>query len=200
VGGALAALDAGALAELDVGGGRDASLLSAPEELDRPDVLHVLADLHAASAANALVGVENEGARRCVDRTAPYFLGERLLADAELGGEALELALLVARAGQAVVRVGGEDKFDDRLPRRYQLGVVGDDIHALVHRRAACADQFRALAVLYDANSASRPRLEIVVYAEGGDLHLDLARGYEDRGALGHLDWNAVYLRVDHIA
>jgi hypothetical protein len=128
------------------------------------------------------------------------LLGEGLLADPELGGEALELALLVAGAGEAVVRVGGQYELDDRLPRLDELGVVRDDIHALIDGGAAGADQLRALAVLDHADAAGGPGLEVVVDAEGGYLDLDLARGVEDRGALGHLDRNAVYLRVDHFA
>ena len=109
VGGALAALHAGRLGEGDVAGRRHAGVDAAVEEGERPDVLHLLADLHAPAALDALGEVEDDGAVGVVGREVRHAALDVLDADAEVGGERLELAGAVAAAGQAAVGVVGED-------------------------------------------------------------------------------------------
>ena len=69
------------------------------------------------------------------------FLRERVLADAEVGRQLLELAGARARALQAVVRVVREDELEDGATRLDDLRIVRDHAHAILHLGDAGADQ-----------------------------------------------------------
>jgi len=142
--GALAALDAGRLGELDAGGGGHDGLLAAADELQRPDVLHLLADFRAAAALDALVGIEDDRRRGGVGLVVDHFLREGNLANAEVRRDGLELAVARTRALQAVRRMVGEDELQHGLADLHDVGIVGEDLHAGRRLGAARAQQLRA--------------------------------------------------------
>jgi len=195
--GALAALDAGRLGERGARGGGHARLLAAADVLEGPDILHLLADLGAAAALDALHRVEDDGGRGGVDRGDEHFLLEGIVADAEVGGELLELAVPGARALEAVVRVVREDELEDRTAHADDVGVVRRDLHALGGLRAAGAEELRRTGVPDDADAARGGRLEVRMEAEGRDLDVGEGRGLEDGGAIRDFDGNAVDLEMD---
>ncbi len=209
--GALAALDARRVGELDAGGRGHHRLLAAADELERPDVLHLLADFRAAAALDALVGVEHDRRRRIVDVVVDHFLREGVLADAEVGGDRLELAAAGARALQAVVRVVGEDELEHRLADLHDVRVVGDDLHPRRRLGAAGAEQLGAgheLARLGaagdelpdDADAAAGAGLEVGVVAEGRDLHVRRAGRREQVRAFRDAHRDAVDLERNHFS
>ena len=184
--GALAALHAGRLGERDVAGRRHAGVDAAVEEGKRPDVLHLLADLDAPAAFDALGEVEDDGAVGVVGREVRHAALDVLDADAEVGGERLELAGAVAAAGEAAVGVVGEDELEHGAADLGELAAVGGDLHALDDGRAAGARHAALAGDLHDAQAAGGGGLQVVVLAERGDLDLHLAGGLEDGGAGGH--------------
>ena len=207
--GALAALDAGRLHERHAGGGLHHGLLAAADELERPHVLHLLAHLGAAAALDALVGIENDRRRGPVGLVVDDLLRERIVADAEVGRDVLQLAAARARALEAVVRVVGEDELEHCAANLHDVGIVRKDLHAGRDLCAAGAQQLGAgheLAGLRaarneladDADAAARAGLEVRMVAERGDLDVSRARRVEDRSALRHLHGLAVDLKGDH--
>ena len=186
-------------------------LLAAADELERPHVLHLLADFRAAAALDALVRIEDDRRRRLVGLVVDDFLRERVLADAEVGGEALELAAARARALEAVVRMVREDELEHGLAHLDDVRVVREDVHARRRLRAARAEKLRRgdeLAVVggvaardeltHHADAAARARPEVRMVAERGDLDVRGLRRVEDRGALRDLNGLAVDLKGNH--
>ena len=136
------------------------------------------------------------------------FLRERILADAEVGGELLEFAAAGARTLQAVVRVVREDELEDGATRLDDLRIVRDHAHAILHLGDAGADQLARgfplggiLAVLlefaHDADAAARARLEVGMVAQGRDRDASLLRGLKDVPTLLGLDLDPVDFNVD---
>ena len=209
--GALAALDAGRLGELDAGGRGHDRLLAAADELKRPDVLHLLAHLGAAAALDALVGVEHDGRRGVVDVAVNDLARERYVANAEVGCDRLQFAGAGARALQAVLRVVCEDKLQDGAAHLHDVGIVGDDLHPGHRLGAARAEKLRAgheLAVVgrvaarhelpHDADAAAGAGLQVRVVAQRGYLDVGGPRRHEKVGALRHADRDAVDLKRNH--
>lgn len=209
VSGALTALDAGRLGELDVGCGSHNGLFAATDELESPYVLHLLADFSAATALNALIGIKDDRRRGVVDVAVIDFLRERDVADAEVGGDILELAGARTGALQAVGRMVREDELENGLADLNDVGVVGQNLHTLGRFGAAGTEKLRRRYELTrfsaarkeltnDADTAARTGLKIGMVAERGDLDVGGLGGREDRGALGNRNGLAVDFKADH--
>ncbi len=197
VGGALAALHAGRLGKRDVAGRGHAGVDAAVQERKRPDILQLLADLHAAAALDALGEIQDDGAIGIVGRDRGDDALDALGADAEVGGERLQFARAVAAAGEAAVGMRREEQFEHRAADLGELAAVGGDIHVLDNRGAAGPRHARLAGDLDDAHPAGGGRLNVVVLAEGGNFHLHLPGGFEDGRAGGHGDGLAVDLEID---
>ena len=88
--------------------------------------------------------------------------------------------VLVAGAGETIVRVRGQDEFDDRLPDLNQFSVVGDNAHVLGDGGAAGSEHLVAALHPHDTDPARRPRGEVGVVAERG--YLDVGFPWPPRG------------------
>ena len=157
-----------------------------------PDVLRLGADAHAAAALDALAVVAHQGGRRGVDPLAGLLAGVGDLADAQLGGQGLQLAVLVAVAGLALAVVLGEQQFDDGPAGLADAAGVGEDLHALGGRHRAGGDEVPRPFDLDHADAAGADRLQALDVAERGDADARLLRGRQDRGAFGHFDGDVV--------
>ena len=73
---ALTATDTGGFLEGDFTGRSDASVDTAIEEAQCPDILHHLADIDATAAENALAAVDGDGACRIIVRNLGLNLRE----------------------------------------------------------------------------------------------------------------------------
>ena len=171
---ALPALDAGRFVEGYVRRRRDARVFTAPDKLQRPHSLHLLANRHTASAQDAFFRVENQRAGCVILRQIAQPFAIRRLADAELSRQPLQLAIIVARALQAIVRMGGQNQLDHGTPNGIQLGVVGGDVLALCDRCHARAHQLIEALHLHHANTASRPSRQVGVVAHARNFHVHM--------------------------
>ncbi len=196
--GALATFHARGFGEGDVTGGRHAGVDAAVEQGEGPDVLDILADLHAAPAFDALGEVEDDGASGGVGRDVLDVALDGLERDVEVRGERLQLALAVASAGEAGLRVIGQDELERGAPHLDDLAIVGGDFHAVLEGRAARADELVATLVADDADAAGSGGQEVPVLAERGDVHLDAPGGVENGGARRNLDFDLVDAGGDH--
>ena len=196
---ALSALDTRRLVERDVGGGCHAGLFAAPDELQRPDILHLLADDGATAALHAFFRVQHDGTRGVVDRDALHIGREGIFADAEIRSEFLQFAVATTRALQAVVRVVGEDELEHGAAHVDDVGVVRCDFHAGGDLSATCAEQLRRACVAYHANPAGGACLQIRVVAERGDFDMHRLGGIQDRRAGRDGDRNPVDFELNQI-
>ena len=128
---ALSAGDAVGDVEPRAEAGHDLGAKAAAGEVDGADALHGVAHGHAAAAQHALVGVVPERRRAHVDGV--IFDGAHIaaFARAQLGGEHGELATSGARAGEAVLRVAGDEQLDDGAARFEDARRVGAHAHAV---------------------------------------------------------------------
>ena len=207
--GALTALDAGGLGKLDACGWSHDGLLAATDELERPHILHLLAHLSAATALDALVGVEHERRSGLVHVAVDDLLRERNLADAEVGGDVLKFTTAGTRALQAVLRVVCENELENRAADLDDVRIVRDDLHAFGRFGAARAEKLRARLELAGlrtardelanhADAAACAGLEIRMVAEGGDLDVGSLCRHEQVGALRDFHRDAVDFEFDH--
>ena len=181
---ALAAVDAAADVEALVERRADPRLAAAPDEVDRPDRLHLLAHAHALAAQDALRRVaDNRRARHVHARRRPA--SEVVpAADAELRGEVLQLALVVPGAVEAVVRVVGEEQFDQRAAGVDGARRMGLHLEAGGRRKRAARHEAALALDLDHAHPARAARRQALVVAQRGNLDAGPPRRPEQRVAV----------------
>ena len=189
---ALAALHAGHGVQIVVERRADHRLEAAVLREQGPDVLRLQADAHAAAALDALAAVAHQGGRRGVDPLAGLLAVVGDLADAQLGGQRLQLAVLAAVAGLALAVVLREQQFDHRAAGLADAAGVGQHLHALGGRHGAGGDQVSRPFDLDHAHAAGADRLQPFDEAQRGDADAGLLRGRQNRRALGHFDGDVV--------
>ena len=202
---ALAAEGAGAVGQRNHRGRADLGGETAAVAGEGADGLDLVADGLAAAAHDALVEVAHDG-RGLVDREGVGLALELDLADAELGGELLEFALLVLGAGEAGLGVVGEEKLEDgaagvagALRIRPDLHVVGDRGGAGRREDLARAADAGGLdkAEAAGGGLVGHAAADIRTVAEGRDLDVELLGGIENRRAGGNRDLKAVDFDCD---
>lgn len=127
---ALAAEDAVRRLHRLVVGRRDDDVAAAPRVRQRRDALHVLAGANAAAAADALRWIAHDSRIRHDARLLLADGRQRGVLDVKAAAEALQVAVLVARAGEAVLVVVGEHELQDGHLR------VADDLRVRVYLHA----------------------------------------------------------------
>lgn len=205
---ALAAVDAGAVAEFLLEGGSDHRGEAAVDAAEGADALELGAHGLAAAAVDALVHV-------AVDAEGGVFLIVALLAfegdlaNAHLGGEGLKFTVAALLALEAVVRVVAEDQLEDGLAGVEGAGRSSEDLHAFHAVGGAGGGQVAAglaVEVLGDLNHADAASAGFVFkfhsveleIAERRDIDTGHAGSFQDSGAFGDLDRFVIYCYVDH--
>ena len=147
--------------------------------------LHLVAHLDAAQALHAFVVFADER-RGVVHSLAPQLFGKMRPAHIKVGRKRLERAVAAARtvgAGGIMVR---EDQPQIHAARLARLGAVGENDHTVRHHIVAGGNQaFHALH-LHAAEAAGCDLVEILQVAQRGDMDIEPARRFEDRGILRH--------------
>ena len=190
-GGALAAVHAFDRAEGRAEGRGHAGVGAAVGEVDRADALDFGADAHAVAAEHALVRVADERRGGEVDRVVLLHGFEADVLDAELVGDALQGAVLVAGAGRAFAVVVGEQEFHADLAHVADLLGVRVDDHA--GRGGGGAGRHDALAFDEDeAETACAVDAQFGVVAEGRDLDPGFADDFEEVALVGERDFPSV--------
>ena len=205
---ALAAVDAGAVAEFLLEGGSHHRGEAAVDAAEGADALELGAHGLAAAAVDALVHV-------AVDAEGGVFLIVALLAfegdlaDAHLGGEGLEFAVAALLALEAVVRVVAKDQLEDGLAGVEGAGRSGEDLHTFDTVGGAGGGQVAAglaVEVLGDLNHADAASAGFVFkfhsveleVAERRNLDTGHAGSFQDSGAFGDLDRFVIYSDINH--
>jgi len=189
---ALAAAHARRLGQGDVAGRGNSCVDAALDEAEGPDVLDLLADLDAAPASDALARVEDDGLGRVVEREIRDDVVQIDVANAEVRGQSLQFAILVATAGQALVGMLGHDHLEDRPADVDDLGILGGDVHAGLDRSAAGSEHLVRAADADDADAAGRRGVQVRVLAQSRDMNGYLACRLKDGGARRYFDREAV--------
>src|SRR5690606_21260265 len=197
-----AGLDAGAAAhafageEVVVGlAGADHRGEAAAVDGKREGALDFVAGAHAARADDALAGVEVEVRVRDVGGEAKVvlaFITIANVAQADVGGLFLQLAVVVGRAGQAVERVVGDVELHHPAAQLLEARGLGLDLHAGHDRRGAARRSAARAFDLDQAHPARAERLHVVGRAELRDVSADFRGGPHHAGARGHGDLTPV--------
>ena len=132
--GALAATDAGRVGHGNVAGRGDAGLKAAVEKTEGKDVLILLADLDAAAAGDALARIEHDASRGVVNGQVGNNVVQPCPGQSEIGGQGLQFAIVVALAGQALVRVPRKNQLQHETPDLHNLRSLRQDIHPRLRR------------------------------------------------------------------
>ena len=199
MGRALATAHARRIGQGDITRRCDAGLEATVEEAQRPDVLVLLADRDAATAQHAFARIEHDASGGGIERQIGNDARQLGAGHAEVGGKRLQLAILVPKAAEALVRVPRQRQFQDATPHFDDFRRLGQNIHALVEGRAARAQHPAGVLHLNDANAAGTRRFEIRMLAERRNLHMGLACRVQDGGSRSNLHGHAVNRCFDHV-
>jgi hypothetical protein len=111
-GGALAAVDAFAFAQILAERRQHRRVVAAKREVNRTDALNLRAESHAVATEHALVWIAHERERRTIHRRGLMHRLEPDFLDAKLARDILQLASGALAAGGAFALVIGEQKLD----------------------------------------------------------------------------------------
>ena len=167
-------------------------------------VTHVL----ATAAHHALVHVAHDAGRHVLTIVALFTL-ERDVADAEVLGQALELAVAALGAGQAVGRVVAEDQFDHSTTGVDDAGAVGQHFHAFHAVGGASRGQVTtrtAVEVFHHFDDANAAATGFVFkfhscqfkIAKGRNMDTSHAGGFQDSSAFRDLDLFVINCYINH--
>ena len=165
---ALAAADAVGLLEAGVVAGDHLGVVAAARHLQDEGALHLVAGAHAAGAADALVHLELDegvGVVRLRVVSAGALVARR--AQADLLGQALQLAAAVGRAVEALQGVVGDDELGDVAAQAGDQ-LRGGPVAAAVGDRCVAGGHGLAALVFDEAGSAGAVGLHAVGVAQGG--------------------------------
>ena len=144
------------------------------------DALHVLAGADAASAADAFRGIAHDG-RIGFDAGLLFdYAGQRGFQNVEPAAEALQVAVLIARAAQAVFVMVGQHQLEDGDLRIADDLRVGMDVHAFPDFGRAGREQTSLARDLDGAETAVRFDALVFMVAEMRDIDSELLRRLHD--------------------
>ncbi len=201
---ALAAVHAAAVAKVLLESGSNDSLEATVDTAQGTGGHKLVAHRLAAAAHNALVhiAVHAEGAVLAVVRLLAL---EGDFLDAEAFGEALQLAVAVLLALQAVVRVVAEEQLDDGLAGVDDACAVGQYFHTLHNVGGAGGSQVAAAFNLDHADAASAGfvfkihPVQLKV-AKSGDVDTVHTGSLKNSGAFGNLNRFVIYCEINHFS
>ena len=191
---AVAFLDASVVAYINPGAAAGAG------QVPNVHVLHLVTNLDAAHALDALVGiaVEREVPRPKRPHPGDQVARVRGIQNSQVVGNVLQVAVAAALAGSAVAVVLAENQLDVDLAGTAHPRGVGADHHPLKHRVVAAGHQIAFAFNLNAADPAGADFVEFFQVAQVGDVHPGGAGGLKDGCALRHADGLAVDCHIYH--
>ena len=199
---ALAAVDAAAVTEVLLESGSHNGLEATVDTTEGTGGHEFVTHGLAAAAHDAFVhvAINAEGA---VFAIVGLFAFEGDFLDAETFGEALQFAVAVLLALEAVVRVVAEDKFNDGFACIDDASAMGQHFHAF-HNIGGTGGSQVAAAFDLDNTDAASARFVFKIHpvqlemAEGGDIDTVHAGSLENSGAFGNLNRFVIYCEINH--
>ncbi len=163
------------------------------------EILHLVADLNAAHALDALRVVADQ--RKIHVPTACLRLFAVRIADAaHVVGQLLKRTVAAPHADRAAAVMLGENQLHIRPTRLTHAGRVGMDDHALRHRIVAGGQQALMPVHLHQTHAARRDFVDILQIAQPRNAHADRRRRVHDGGVFFYAHAHAVDCHVYHIA
>ncbi|OQB35585.1 MAG: hypothetical protein BWY06_03104 [Candidatus Latescibacteria bacterium ADurb.Bin168] len=167
---ALPAIDAGSDVQLSVVRRCNFTLKAALGERNGTDILDFLADTDAPAAENTLLRVSLYRGARGINRGKSALTLERNFTDVQFAGKSLQLAITIAHAREAFLRVVRKQKLDDCRPRRSDTGSVRPDDHSVGDGERARWNERACPFHLNDADPAGSGWRKATEIAESGYL------------------------------
>jgi len=124
------------------------------DEVDGGHALNFFAHAHALAAEDALGRIAKDRRARHVEVVTRTLAGKPPLAHPKLVGQGLQLAVAVPRTVEAVVRMIGQEQFDDRAPRLHRPGRMGLHLHAAGHGKGTTGHQAALALDFHNAHAA----------------------------------------------
>ena len=153
---------------------------TAIHEVDRADFLDLFADADALSAQDALVRIALDRGARDVQLVVQLLSAVATFTHAECVGLVLELARSAADAVEAVVRMVGQQQFDDRLACSQSAGAMRHDFHSFADRERTTGHESRTAFQLDNAHSARTGRKEVLHITQRGHRDARTLHGLEN--------------------
>ena len=198
-GNALSAVDAGHVIQALSPGALDLGLESAVHRADNSDCLGIDTGGHTAAAQDALVVVADDGRAQIVDLILVHLALEGVcILHAQVDTHLLQLALLVAGTGEALLVVVAQQQFQVDLAGIAELGSVGLDVHAVGNGQHTGRAEGTGTGVDH-AHAAGADLVDVLEIAQCGDLDPCLLRGFENRRAGGNFHIDAVNRQFNEI-
>jgi hypothetical protein len=167
---ALAAHDTGALAQVFAQGRYYQALLAAFFETEGVNGLDSTTGLQATAAEDTFVRITEEGRCRGILGQASELELKGIVPDAVFSCQALQFAVFVADAVEAIMGMMGQDKFEDGFAGFNYFGAAGSDLH-FVHDRLGTGCLEKAAAFNFtDTDPAVGFDGLVRVMAEGREL------------------------------
>ncbi len=166
-------------------------------EVDGVGDLDLRADAHALAAEDALVHVPLDHRVVALDGELALVALERARLDAVAVAVVLQRARARLLAGDAALRVVGEEQVEDQRTRLDDCLRLGLEHHAVEQFRGARRHEVGPALHLDHAEPAGRGRAQRLVVTQGRDVDAQAARGLEDGRASRHRDFTAVDGRLD---
>jgi len=99
--------------------------------------LHLVANSHALAAEDALARIANKKGIAGVNERWSFQLPEALLVNADIGCDLLQFTMLILETCQAVIRMIGQQQFNNVAADFIDMAGIGTNSHSLSHRSHA---------------------------------------------------------------
>ena len=196
-GNTLSAVDAGHSCQRHPPRGLNGRIEPAVHRANNPHRLGFVAGSHAAAAEHALVVVPNDGHGQVIHIVLVHGACKAVpILNAQIQAELLQLAVLVAHAGKALLVVIGKQQLQVDLAGFADGGGIGLHHHSLAHGQHASGLQ-GARARIHHAQAASADLIDILEVAQGGNIDTCFLGSLQNGRTGRHLNTYAINRKLN---
>ena len=199
MGDALAAQGALGLRNRHVVHGADIGIRTCILHIPNIAALYLAANLQAANALDALLGIPDQR-KIIVPDLLRYLSLKRQVINAQMTGQCLQRTVAGAHAGSTEAVVLGQDKLHIGLSHASCLGGVGEHHHALADRGGTSRNQLVLALNLHHADLAGRNLIYPLQEAEMRNVNPQLLGCFHYGSAFLHGKLNIINLQVYHLS